>query len=217
MDPHYNTGSDGFPYKDSYQHSSWLTMISNFLAIMKTVLRPDALCACFIDDHEMYRLGLRMNEMFGEGQREACAPWKSEASGGKEKTGLRTGHEYVLIYHNGDGTCIAQTEISTGALDREDKWGKYRKGRELRKWGGTSSRADRLGQWFPLPTPDGSMAFPIKNDGAEGHWRWGKENPAMKEAVNNPEVFIGRSVATTEASRSMAQLNVGCRSRKSET
>ena len=189
MDPPYNTGSDGFPYKDSYQHSSWLTMISNFLAIMKTVLRPDALCACFIDDHEMYRLGLRMNEMFGEGQREACAPWKSEASGGKEKTGLRTGHEYVLIYHNGDGTCIAQTEISTGALDREDKWGKYRKGRELRKWGGTSSRADRLGQWFPLPTPDGSMAFPIKNDGAEGHWRWGKENPAMKEAVNNPEVF----------------------------
>ena len=43
-----------------------------------------------------------------------------EASGGKEKTGLRTGHEYVLIYHNGDGTCIAQTEISTGVLDRED-------------------------------------------------------------------------------------------------
>ena len=188
-DTPYNTGSDGFPYKDSYQHASWLTMISDFLAIMKTVMRADALCACFIDDHEIYRLGLLMNEIFGEDQMAACAPWKSEASGGKEKTGLRTGHEYVLIYHNGDGTCIAQTEISTGVLDREDKWGKYRKGRELRKWGGTSSRADRPGQWFPLPTPDGSMVFPIKNDGAEGHWRWGKENPAMKKAVDNPEVF----------------------------
>jgi adenine-specific DNA-methyltransferase len=188
-DPPYNTGSDGFPYKDSYQHSSWLTMSSDFLEIMKAVMRPDALCACFIDDHEMYRLGLLMNEVFGEAQRAACAPWKSEASGGKEKTGLRTGHEYILIYHNGDGTCIAQTEISTGDLDREDKWGKYRKGRELRKWGGASSRADRPGQWFQLPAPDGSKVFPMKNDGSEGHWRWGKENKAIKKALITPEVF----------------------------
>ena len=188
-DPPYNTGDDGFPYKDNYQHSSWLTMSFDFLAIMKTVMRTDALCACFIDDHEMYRLGLVMNEVFGEGQRAACAPWKSEASGGKEKTGLRTGHEYVLIYHNGDGTCIAQTEISTGDLDREDRWGKYRKGRELRKWGGISSRVDRPKQWFLLPTPDGSMVLPIKNDGSEGHWRWGKENSEMKKAMDNPEVF----------------------------
>ena len=61
-DTPYNTGSDGFPYKDSYQHASWLTMISDFLAIMKTVMRADALCACFIDDHEIYRLGLLMND-----------------------------------------------------------------------------------------------------------------------------------------------------------
>ena len=189
VDPPYNTGSDGFPYKDSYQHSSWLTMQYDFLDTISRVMRSESICACFIDDNEMYRLGTLMNEVFGESQRAACAPWKSEASGGKEKTGLRTGHEYVLIYHNGDGTCIAQTEISTGDLDRADKQGKYRKGRELRKWGGTSSRADRLGQWFALPAPDGSEAYPIKNDGSEGHWRWGKNNAAIKLALKDPEVF----------------------------
>jgi adenine-specific DNA-methyltransferase len=188
-DPPYNTGSDGFPYKDSYQHSTWLTMQSDFLDIMSRMMPDSSLCACFIDDNEMYRLGTLMNEVFGEAQRAACAPWKSEASGGKEKTGLRTGHEYLLIYHNGDGACIAQTEISTGDLDREDKWGRYRKGRELRKWGGTSSRSDRPGQWFALPTPDESEVYPIKNDGSEGHWRWGKNNSAIKMALHDPEVF----------------------------
>jgi adenine-specific DNA-methyltransferase len=188
-DPPYNTGGDGFPYKDNYQHSSWLTMQSDFFDLMRNVMRQDSICACFIDDNEMYRLGTLMNDVFGETQRAACAPWKSEASGGKEKTGLRTGHEYVLIYHNGDSTCIDQTEISTGDLDLEDKRGKYRKGRELRKWGGTSLRSDRKKQWFPLPTPDGSEAYPIKNDGTEGHWRWGTNNVAIKMALKDPEVF----------------------------
>ena len=45
-DPPYNTGSDGFPYKDNYHHASWLTMISDFLLQMKTVMPADALCAC---------------------------------------------------------------------------------------------------------------------------------------------------------------------------
>ncbi|MEZ6142069.1 MAG: DNA methyltransferase [Zavarzinella sp.] len=188
-DPPYNTGNDGFPYKDAYQHSSWLTMTSCVLEMLNRAMRADSLCACFIDDHEIYRLGNLMNDIFGETGRAACAPWKSEASGGKEKTGLRSGHEYVLIYHNGDATCIAQTELSTGELDREDKWGKYRKGRELRKWGGASSRLDRPGQWFQLPTPDGTLVYPIKNDGSEGHWRWGKNNAAIKVALNDPDVF----------------------------
>ena len=98
-DPPYNTGSDGFPYKDSYQHASWLTMISDFLVVMKTVMRADALCACFIDDHEMYRLGLLMNKVFGENHRAACAPWKSEASGGKEKRFLSEIGAVLVGFH----------------------------------------------------------------------------------------------------------------------
>jgi adenine-specific DNA-methyltransferase len=31
IDPPYNTGGDGFLYKDAYQHSTWLTMMDNRL------------------------------------------------------------------------------------------------------------------------------------------------------------------------------------------
>ena len=71
-------------------------------------------------------------------------------------------------------------------MNLRDKWGKYRKGRELRKWGGISLREDRPGQWYPLRTPDGTEVWPIRNDGKEGHWRWGK-NQKMREILQDPE------------------------------
>jgi adenine-specific DNA-methyltransferase len=189
IDPPYNTGSDGFPYKDTYQHSSWYSMLSDRLGLVQKLLRQDALFSCNIDDHELYNLGVMLNSHLGENNRAACAPWKSEASGGKEKTGLRTGHEYLLIYHNGDPRNISQAERSTGALDREDKFGRYRKGRELRKWGGTSLREDRLGQWYALKTPKGEEVWPFRNDGKEGHWRWGTKNPGIIAALKDPDFF----------------------------
>ena len=54
------------------------------------------------------------------------------------------------------------------------------------KWGGISLRTDRPGQWFPLKTPEGIEVWPIKNNGEEGHWRWGKKQK-MKTIVADPE------------------------------
>ncbi len=75
---------------------------------------------------------------------------------------------------------------STGALNLRDRWGPYRKGRELTKWGGVSLRADRPGQWYPMHTPTGVEVWPIRNDGAEGHWRWGREH-SMRPILEDPE------------------------------
>jgi adenine-specific DNA-methyltransferase len=188
-DPPYNTGSDDFIYKDRYQHSTWLAMMHEYVSRFAQLMSLDGIFASTIDDNELYRLGILLNQVFGERNRAACAPWKSEPSGGKEKTGLRTGHEYVAIYHKGDASSISQHERPTGELNLRDKFGAYRKGRELRKWGGTSSRSDRPNQWFPLPAPDGTSAYPIKNDGTEGHWRWGKINRHIKTALDDPDIF----------------------------
>jgi len=39
IDPPYNTGGDGFIYKDSYQHSSWLSMMDDRLRLGREVLK----------------------------------------------------------------------------------------------------------------------------------------------------------------------------------
>lgn len=208
IDPPYNTGEEGWVYNDNVndprikkwlgevvgregedlsRHDKWLCMMYPRLRLLQKLLSNDGIIAVSIDDNEVFNLGLIMNEIFGAKNRLACAPWLSEPSGGKEKTKLRNGHEYILIYTNGNIEGLSRDERSTGILDLKDSFGKYRKGRELRKWGGTSQREDRPNQWFGVTAPDGTVVYPYKNDGTEGHWRWSTKNKGMQEILCNPE------------------------------
>jgi adenine-specific DNA-methyltransferase len=207
IDPPYNTGNKDWSYNDNVsgpeihewlnktvggegedltRHDKWLCMMYPRLSLLKEFLSIDGIIAVSIDDNELNNMGILLDEIFGPKNRLACAPWLAEPSGGKEKTGLRGGHEYIFLYHNGDDSNISREIRSSGDLNLKDKWGKYRKGRELRKWGGTSRRSDRPGQWFPLSAPDGTEVWPIRNDGQEGHWRWGKEQ-LMKPILEDTE------------------------------
>ena len=218
IDPPYNTGSD-FIYKDDFAenseeflrrsnqkdeegnrltantetngrlHSDWLSMMYPRLKLAYNYLCDDGIIAVSINDIELFQLGRLLDEIFGSGHKLACAPWLSEASGGKEKTGLRTGHEFLLIYYKSTSINVSQEERSTGELNKNDSHGAYRKGRELMKWGGTSLREDRPGQFYPLKTPEGIEVYPYRNDGKEGHWRWGRKNELIKLALTDPGFF----------------------------
>lgn len=208
IDPPYNTGFEGWVYNDNVnspemrewlgnvvggesedlsRHDKWLCMMYPRIVILKELLSRDGVIAITIDDNEVNLLGVLLDSLFGQQNRLACAPWLSEPSGGKQKTSLRKGHEYVLIYHNGDDSNLTREEVSTGNLDLKDKFGKYRKGRELLKWGEQSLRADRKEMWFPLFAPDGSEVYPIRNDGKEGRWRIGKKNPLVTKLLEDYE------------------------------
>lgn len=208
IDPPYNTGSEKWVYNDNVndphiqkwlgevvgtegedlsRHDKWLCMMYPRLRLLKKLMTEDGIIAVAIDDNEVFNLGCIMNEIFGSNNRLACAPWLSEPSGGKEKTKLRNGHEYILIYTNGSIDSLSRDEVSNGNLNLKDRFGKYRKGRELRKWGGASARSDRPNQWFGVTAPDGTVVYPIKNDGTEGHWRWSTKNEGMQQILTDPE------------------------------
>lgn len=68
LDPPYNTGKDGFAYKDFYQHSSWLSFIRDRMAITHRLLADDGALFCSIDDNEAKNLEVVLNDVFGEAQ-----------------------------------------------------------------------------------------------------------------------------------------------------
>ena len=208
IDPPYNTGNENWVYNDNVnspvirewlgqvvgkegetldRHDRWLCMMYPRLKLLQRLLSRDGIIAVSIDDNEVNLLGVLLDDIFGANNRLACAPWLAEPSGGKQKAALRKGHEYILIYHNGDDSNLALEEKSFGELNLKDKFGKYRKGRELLKWGEQSLREDRPNMWFPLLAPDGSESYPIRNDGKEGRWRLGKENTLVEKLRLDPE------------------------------
>jgi adenine-specific DNA-methyltransferase len=64
IDPPFNTGRDEFIYKDRYQHSSWLTMMSDRLSIAHPLLSEDGSIYVHIDYNEKERLRLLLDQFF---------------------------------------------------------------------------------------------------------------------------------------------------------
>lgn len=56
IDPPYNTGSDGFVYKDGFSHSSWLSMMNDRLQMSNTLMAEDAGINISINENELFNL-----------------------------------------------------------------------------------------------------------------------------------------------------------------
>jgi adenine-specific DNA-methyltransferase len=65
IDPPYNTGDDGFIYKDSFRHSSWATMFYNRISLAKKLLTQSGWLAISIDEREYHRMVNIIEDCFG--------------------------------------------------------------------------------------------------------------------------------------------------------
>jgi adenine-specific DNA-methyltransferase len=97
-DPPYNTGKD-FRYNDRWdvdpndpnpgdivttedggRHSKWMRFMAPRLEMMKAMLKPGGVCAVCVDERELFRLGMMMDEVFREINRIAIINWQKTYS-----------------------------------------------------------------------------------------------------------------------------------------
>lgn len=96
IDPPYNTGDDGFLYKDSFRHSSWSSLMQDRIALLKQLLVPEGMLVVSIDDVELNNLSLILDDEIGVTNQIARLIWDRNRK--NDATYFSVGHEYMLLY-----------------------------------------------------------------------------------------------------------------------
>jgi adenine-specific DNA-methyltransferase len=97
IDPPYNTGSDGFLFRDSYRHSSWITMIQDRLQILHTLMGDNGVLFASIDANERNNLCHALAHVFGQENRVEEVIWVQNTTKSRSPT-YSTNHEYVEVF-----------------------------------------------------------------------------------------------------------------------
>lgn len=116
IDPPYNTGSDGFRYKDKrildkfpdgtevpkdnpFRHSYWLSFMQKRLDLVRDLLSKNGVVFISIDDNEMAQLKLLCDSIFGDNNVEVMIWHKVADDSGKLKITyrFRREHEYIIV------------------------------------------------------------------------------------------------------------------------
>lgn len=136
IDPPYNTGSDGFEYNDSFNHSSWLTFIKNRLSLAKDLLKPDGTIAISIDHNELSYLLIVMDEIFGRNNLKNIITIKRGSVTGAKviNPGVVNISEYLVIYSR-EATKWKPNRVFR-QKERDDRYNKYIENFEggIEKW-----------------------------------------------------------------------------------
>ena len=193
IDPPYNTGNDGFIYKDGYQKSSWATLIHSRLSVAKNLLNQSGVIFQSIDDNEQARLKLLSDGIFGEQN------FVSELTIIVKPEGRRYGHfakthEFAYVYSKNSNYLTLNEILAEGAEHKyfDGQGGFSLKGlrnRNVQAFNSTNRPNLRYPFFVDEASADSNGFMKVstipKNDfvkveasvinGLESVWRWGKE------------------------------------------
>jgi len=97
IDPPFNTGKSFNQYEDSLARGKWLSMMRDRLVALRTQLRDDASVWLHLDDSEVHRARLVMDEVFGESAFVASVIWQKRTTR-DSRAAFSSNHDTILVY-----------------------------------------------------------------------------------------------------------------------
>lgn len=95
-DPPYNTKSNEFIYKDSFRHSSWMSMMENRLALSSNLLNKYGAIMVSCDENENTNLKMVLNDVFSEDNFLTDIIW--QGGGKNDQKYFSISHEYIQLF-----------------------------------------------------------------------------------------------------------------------
>ena len=188
IDPPYNTGKDGFPYKDNVQHSSWLSMMQNRIWEAYNLLKSTGVIFISIDDNEEKRLLWLLDSVFSSENFVEKIIWKKRSTPPNDRI-IGAQHEYIPIYSKDiKNLTINLRDRSEKQLNNYKNPDNHPKG----PWSAGDLLANVKGGRFVE-----SLFFPIINPNnnqkhypsAGGNWRFSQKT--IQKLINNNEIYFG--------------------------
>ncbi|WP_419599956.1 site-specific DNA-methyltransferase [Thiolapillus sp.] len=184
IDPPYNTGGDGFAYKDRYQHSSWLAALTGRAKAAYSLLSTQKGCffSC-IDDGEQDKLRISLDIVFGEDNFVANVIWQKKYAPANDATWLSDDHDFLVLF--------AKDKLgwSPGRLPRDAKQNKAYSNPDndpRERWRADNYKCNKTADerpnlYYPIIHPKtGEEIWPNRN----AVWRYTKEQHEKNMAEN---------------------------------
>jgi site-specific DNA-methyltransferase (adenine-specific)/adenine-specific DNA-methyltransferase len=179
IDPPYNTGNEGWVYNDNVnspeikqwlgevvgkeaedlsRHDKWLCMMYPRLVLLKKFLREDGAIFVSIDDNEVAKLRLLMDEVFGAKNFLANILWQKRTSP-DARLKLSDAHEHIISYSmNIEATRLYKIPQNAKQLKNYKNPDNDHRG----PWASTdfSAQGYRPNQMYEIHTPSGRIVTP---------------------------------------------------------
>ena len=171
-------------------HTNWLSMMFPRLKLARSLLSPDGVLICAIDDNEVSQLGVLLREVFEEGTYDhVCVPIVHNPRGVQGKN-FSYVHEYAYFVYPSGQKAICDRQID----EAEIVWSQFR------NWGGESERSDAKNCFYPVMVRDGeivgfgtvchddfhpkqtevvdgvALVYPVDRSGVERKWRYARQS-----------------------------------------
>lgn len=98
IDPPFNTAQTFANYEDNLEHSVWLTMMRDRLLHLKKLLSEDGSIWVHLDDVEVHRMRLLMDEVFGAGNFICEIAWEKTFKPRNDANAVSGRHDVILLY-----------------------------------------------------------------------------------------------------------------------
>ncbi|WP_045213667.1 site-specific DNA-methyltransferase [Desulfonatronovibrio magnus] len=209
IDPPYNTGGDGFAYKDSYQHSSWLSMFANRMECFLPLISGHGVFFASINDNEVYNMKSVLDSFFSFEQFESQLIIQSNKRGQTYQSIAKT-HEYLFCYLASSKAEVFELPKEVAPNSMKDDVGHFELW-ELRNRNPRFGKHNRPNLYYPIYVnlknlyEDGYAkislnkseqfsfeVFPKNSEGEDSCWRWGKDKVSEALSYNDLSVLIAK-------------------------
>ncbi len=182
IDPPFNTQVNFRQYNDTMKRSMWLSMMRERLMALRPLLAEDASVWVHLDDAEVHRARVVMDEVFGENAFVASVVWQKKSTR-DSRAAFSTNHDTILVYAPSGPT---KWKTSRNLLAKDNAHLLNRDNDPRGPWADAPFTAPgyRRAQQYSITTPTGHVLRPPRGRS------WYATEPTYRELLSEERIWF---------------------------